>query len=71
MSFLAIAQNDNDKNAGKGPTKNRAKVEACGQKDFFVLNFCFFCFKTKDVAPAAMSRLTLIFSTDLTCGMPK
>jgi len=38
---------------------------ACAGKDFFVLNFCFFFFKKKEVASAAMSRLTFNKNTAL------
>jgi hypothetical protein len=40
---------------GKGPTENRAGSWPCGQKVFSVLIFWFFCVKTKELAPAAMS----------------
>jgi hypothetical protein len=43
------------KKVGKGPTENRAGSVACGQKVFSVLTFWFFCVKTKELAPAAMS----------------
>jgi len=65
--FLAGAQNDNLKNARKGPTENRAGSWPCGQKVFSVLTFWFFCVKTKELAPAAMSGQNILFKREYLC----
>ncbi len=47
-----------------GPMENRAGSWPCEQKVFSVLNFCFFCFKTKEVAPAAMSGQNILLKRE-------
>jgi len=46
---------DSSNTCAQRPDGKPGRVWPCGQKVFSVLTFWFFCVKTKEVAPAAMS----------------
>jgi hypothetical protein len=46
-------------------TKRGPGCFACGRKDLFVLIFCFFCIKTKEIGLRAYERLHAIFTPNI------